>query len=513
VSEYLAAIQGAIDRWDHKELGLVMLEAGVYIGWLKQILAPMVERDASGGTVAGIFRLSETLTHARGVDLATIRENKNTTGDVMDGVLADVMQLTALAWRDGIPQRAAGEAPNAPSRHEALLFEAKVLERARDLAHKLETHAPDQMANDPLIPDLEAQIDRRLAGPGHRRLTHADIPDQHILYEFLAHRFAYDTSLPLFGRAVARNGYSKEESYEFETRAGLSFSILMPRPDRLGELPPVVVFRGTQLDDLNDIRTDLEFQIGATHFTAVEELGLGEMLLGAANDAGGLLPHLTGHSLGGALAQLTAARWPERVGAVVTFQAPGLTRGAFKEAERRIARLPGGGPTVRHYIADHDLVHEAGQRHLTGETVLVTGLHVDKGEGWVWGLGHTDLLLSGHRMRERVVKLGLAAIWSPHTLSAFAMLPVHPTTLGSGLELARGGASLGMAFVKGMLIGPRDPASVVGRAREIVAKGLAQDEPSLRRGSLEIATNVALATQRELMRQVRKRITGVGVTP
>jgi|GEM_PF-2707480 len=502
VSQYMAAVQGAIDAWDRQDLARTFLEATVYIEHVKRVLIPMIIEQEEGASLAQIMRLSEGLEHVRAVNLARVRENRMVSSSMMDQTLGGVVQLSLLSWQDGVPQKAAGAAPIVPDKSKAGEFEAQVSAIAAVLDEKLRTIAKEDLPRDPLIPDLERQIARRLAGKGRVRLTHDAIPARDVFYEFLAHRYAYDPALPLFGQLLAVNGYSHQGSYDFESRAGLSFTIVMPRPERRGELPPVVVFRGTQVSDLQDIRTDLEFQIGQSHFGAVTELGLGEMLLGAAVDAGGLKPHLTGHSLGGALAQLTAAHWPERVGAVVTFQSPGLTRLNAKRAAQRSAEC---ALEVRHYIADRDVVHLAGQRHLEGETVLVTGLHVDRGEGWEWGLGHTDLLLAGHRMRSKLVASGLTAIWCPHQLSAFTRLPDHPTTLGSGVEMARGGMSLGVLLSKSVLSGPRRPSDLVRTVRALVAMGLAQETPSLRRGSLEIGANLVTSVQRAMWLRVTAR--------
>ncbi|MCO4774106.1 MAG: DUF2974 domain-containing protein [Deltaproteobacteria bacterium] len=503
IAEYVAALQGAIEDWEVAELGRVLLEAQVFISRIKEYLVPAHERVKAGDVVSDFFALDEGLEPARGMDLALLRENAQDTEALMTSVVSDVLQVARMSWRHGVPQKAAAAAPEPMIEGNEDAFEAHLQEIVEALVERVRNQPKSEVEDDPLDPDLDKKMSRRLAGAGRRRLHHGDIPDEDVFAEFLAHRYAYSPEVPLFAKALRTNGYSKERSHAFETRAGLSFHIVMPSEEEVGSKPPILVFRGTQLDDLNDIRTDLEFQIGQTHFDAVKSLGVGDMLLGAAKDAGGLAPIITGHSLGGALAQLTAATWPARVGGVVTFQAPGLTRAHHRRATEGFARLS-KVPPVRHYIADRDIVHQVGQRHLPGETVLVTGIHVDRGEGYTWGLSHTDLLLADHGMRQKVVDLGLAAIWSPHTLSGFTMLPEHPTKKGSGLEMARGGLSLSLRYGKQFLVGPRDPATLVSRARELAAQGLDQETPSLAKASVEVAANVVTSASRAVRIQVKK---------
>jgi len=504
ICEYLAAVQQAIDAWDYQRMGLVFLEAMVFIDKVEQHLVPSAIAAAQGETIASLFRLDESLAAAQGIDLARLREGRHRIGGMMDRVLGDVVLLATPAWREGVPLEAAKEAPRevkgpagGPRGMDA--FRDEVQRRAEALSRQIRDHAREDVAIRPLYSDLDRRMRKRLI-PG-KPLAHEAIPDHHIFAEFLAHRYAYDADLLLYQEGLRRNGYDPARSHAFETREGLTFYIVMPSEKRIGELPPWVVFRGTRVDDLNDIRTDLEFQIGDTHFEAVRELGLGEMLAGAARDAGGMKPKVTGHSLGGALAQLTATAWPERLAEVVTFQAPGLTRFHFREAEERFAARP--APDVIHYIGDADVVHEAGQRHLPGRTVLVTGLHVDRGEGSTWGMGHSALLLANHRMCSRLVRLGLAGMWQPHTLAGYAELPTHPTTLGSGYELARGGLSLYLEFWKETVLGSKRPTALLRRARDLVAKGLDQDSPSLRWGAVEVTKTVAGSAIRAATRTAR----------
>ena len=76
---------------------------------------------------------------------------------------------------------------------------------------------------------------------------------------------------------------------------------------------------------------------------------------------------VTGHSLGGAMAQLFTAKNPGKVGSLVTFQSPGISRKEAEEGNRRISELDvNDRPEISHHIVDNDLVDTAGEKNLTG---------------------------------------------------------------------------------------------------------------------------------------------------
>ncbi len=504
INQYLTALQRAVDSWDAESLLTVLVEITVYFDKVHDLLQNADVEEEDHESVAELLRLDRGLDLAREVDPTQLHANLRQIEEMVEGSLSDVLHLCRLSWRNDVPQMAAAT-PLEPIRFDDWgPARRRLRDAAKSLVATVRDHPVEQVPPDPLFPQLEEQFARRLRGPGLTRRSRTEIPNRDIFYEFLAHRYAYDPELPVFQEALSASGYSAERSFRFESRTGLSFYIVMPQPILAGQLPPVVVFRGTQLNDLNDIRTDLEFQIGGAHFRAVCEVGLGEMLLGAAADCDGQLPHVTGHSLGGALAQLTAAEWPDRIGAVVTFQAPGITRANRRQADERFAALGSDRrPAVRHYLADDDVVHLAGQLHLPGESVLVTGLHVHRRHEHVWGLQHTELLLAGHAMWDRLDELGLSAIWSPHTLSAFAVLPAHPTEVGAGHEMVRGGIALAVDLVKEIRRRGGGPTTALGSLRSVLAHGLAQDTPSLRRGLAEVAMLLLISARHLAGRQVR----------
>src|SRR4029077_7611108 len=77
---------------------------------------------------------------------------------------------------------------------------------------------------------------------------------------------------------------------------------------------------------------------------------------------------VVGHSLGGALAQWTAATFPGDVSAVVTFNSPGIgEKAATKFAAQKVK------PKVSHYVTRGDIVSTAGESLLPGDVTMMEG--------------------------------------------------------------------------------------------------------------------------------------------
>jgi len=496
VGEFLVALQAAIDANDPTQVRLVLVESAAYLGALRDVISPEISREHQQQGFRQLFTYRDGMKNVRHVDPVHMRMLLLETDALILRARREIAHMSRVAWLRGVPQPAADEAPPSLPPQPLVDFVAEFMALADEVELRLDGLHAGALLDVPR--DIDEEFDYRLRGADRQRLVHADIDDRDILYEWLAHRYAYDSTRAGLNSALTQNGYSSKK-LDFDDGSGASFVVVMPE-DKDGDLPPLFVFRGTQLSDLRDLHTDLEFQIGQAHFDSVRSLGLEEMLKGAAFDCCGRRPHVTGHSLGGALAQLAAAHWPELIDEVVTFQAPGLSRANVRLAEERKRTLH-RSPPVRHYIADIDLVHRAGQRHLDGETILVSAVHFDRGAGREWGLWHTDLLLTDHRMGSKLDGLQLAAMWAPHSLHGFASMTHHPSATGSGLEFARAGISLSVEFSKAMLKGPRDPLTVARLTRTLVAKGLAQEEPSLLRGGVEVTGIVAGALGRAALRR------------
>ncbi|MEY3735391.1 MAG: hypothetical protein RLZZ624_449, partial [Cyanobacteriota bacterium] len=132
---------------------------------------------------------------------------------------------------------------------------------------------------------------------------------------------------------------------------------------------PVLAIRGTEPSrELADIWTDLDPSgIGAGQYRNNRQpllAWLDEVSHPEGLEAT-LAPHITGHSLGGALAQWLAAdpALSTPIGSVVTFNAPGIARTAALGDHSNLG-------AVRHYITSTDLVSLAGEALLPGLAVI-----------------------------------------------------------------------------------------------------------------------------------------------
>ena len=132
---------------------------------------------------------------------------------------------------------------------------------------------------------------------------------------------------------------------------------------------PVLAIRGTEpTRELADVWSDLNPRgIGNDQYLQ-NRTDLLAWLRQASRPEGltaTLAPHITGHSLGGALAQWLAADYATvgNLGDVVTFNAPGIGRAAATTDLSKVA-------AVRHYVTSTDIVSLAGEAFLPGRTVI-----------------------------------------------------------------------------------------------------------------------------------------------
>ena len=179
-----------------------------------------------------------------------------------------------------------------------------------------------------------------------------------MILEQLAHQYAYGAGD--LG-TLERWGYELSMAHE-DTNSGFRVVGFKPSSDSARDpdgkpLRPVVAFRGTSnaggaMDDLNDQG------VGTFQFSRNER----EILQVIQSAKGAAPPDVTGHSLGGALAQLAAARFGSMIGNIVTFQAAGIN-GA--EAQRIDADMH----QATHYRTGGDLVHSGGEAFALGDVI------------------------------------------------------------------------------------------------------------------------------------------------
>jgi len=128
-------------------------------------------------------------------------------------------------------------------------------------------------------------------------------------------------------------------------------------PTQAGKAP-IVAFRGTVPSKAQTLIADLDPSgIGMYQFNPNRQLIQDQM--NAAAGHGKIIS--AGHSLGGALAQIAAATFPDLVGRVVTFQAPGVSKETAKKLEDYNKDNPDEAIESSHHRVKGDLVPLGGE--------------------------------------------------------------------------------------------------------------------------------------------------------
>jgi hypothetical protein len=204
----------------------------------------------------------------------------------------------------------------------------------------------------------------QVLGDGH------EVSNQDIVLEQLAHAGAYNA---LDNGKLEAWGYREAGAIE-DPESGFRAVLYMPQmappttPNGMtakaihgGSPPPVISFRGTA--NKRGISDDTNREgIGTYQFSS------NQAKIQALMKAAGGKCVVTGHSLGGALAQQAAAAFPGGVQSIVTFQSPGVDEETAEKLKKynETAR-PEDRISSTHHRAEGDLVHLAGEALTEGD--------------------------------------------------------------------------------------------------------------------------------------------------
>jgi pimeloyl-ACP methyl ester carboxylesterase len=202
---------------------------------------------------------------------------------------------------------------------------------------------------------------RQISRTEHDQTRRAGLPypDIDVVLEQIAHRFVYhDTLSAEDQQQIGELGYQAWTPLQLP--GDLQIMGLQPLPDRQG-VAPVLAFRGTSsVDDL--IEDANQEGVGMFQFCRNEPI-----IVDKLQTLGGRVM-VTGHSLGGALAQIASALHPDLISGCVTFQAPGIST----EVLERMRATPEGRrleAATRHHVVDECVVSRAGDAHTPGEVI------------------------------------------------------------------------------------------------------------------------------------------------
>jgi hypothetical protein len=160
---------------------------------------------------------------------------------------------------------------------------------------------------------------------------------------------------------LAANGYSAQPIMR-----GIHDFVMRTFLPTVAGKPPIVAFRGTVPSKPQTIIADLDpTGIGMYQFNPNKNMIDQQMMMAATH--GAIIS--TGHSLGGALAQIAAATFPDRVGRIVTFQAPGVSKDMAKKLVEYNEANPDHAIESTHHRVEGDLVPNGGEALTPGVVV------------------------------------------------------------------------------------------------------------------------------------------------
>jgi hypothetical protein len=190
-----------------------------------------------------------------------------------------------------------------------------------------------------------------------RRVLNRGTPDIPVIHnpEVLTEQFAhaaYNWAGDATAELAAVNGYV--QGPEIHGAHDLAFRVFSPT---VAGKPPIIAFRGTVPTKVGGILADVDPNgVGVLQFDANRELI--QQAIAEATQAGGPAV-MTGHSLGGALAQLAGAEFPDQTRQIITFASPGVNKDAVLAIRAHNAAHPGARIDSIHHQVSGDLVSES----------------------------------------------------------------------------------------------------------------------------------------------------------
>lgn len=176
--------------------------------------------------------------------------------------------------------------------------------------------------------------------------------------EQLAHKYVYqDVLSPQDHADLANLGFKANPL--IKASQSLEMQVFVPIGDRAKEdNTPVLAFRGTK--GFADIMHDVNLSgVGIGQFRINQEI-IGNILRSLNGKV-----DVTGHSLGGALAQITGVEYAHFVRRIVTFQSPGIPNHLVKKLEKHNEKAEKAIEST-HYRVKNDLVDKAGEASTSG---------------------------------------------------------------------------------------------------------------------------------------------------
>ncbi|MGY2896278.1 alpha/beta fold hydrolase [Deinococcus sp. UYEF24] len=175
------------------------------------------------------------------------------------------------------------------------------------------------------------------------------------------------------GKLLSAFGYKAEEP--LSGTWGLQLRVFRPDPHKAKGQPVIVAFRGTEGVAFNpgtnkEGTTDTLIGDFASHEPGVNQFAANRAWIDAVVKraaAHGQKITFVGHSLGGALAQEAAARYPQLTAGVVTFQSANIPQADVNRVNTYNKAHPEARVSARHYRVEGDTVPTSGSASLPGQ--------------------------------------------------------------------------------------------------------------------------------------------------
>lgn len=215
-----------------------------------------------------------------------------------------------------------------------------------------------------------------------------------VFLEEVAHELVYQNDIGEREHAFIREwGYEAFPPQIVQGEADMQLLALRPL-SKPPQHPPILAFRGSQqLNDWVGRGGDLDVaEVGHGQFHRNERLIKGKLL-----ELGGKAI-VTGHSLGGAIAQITACEFPDSISRIVTFQAPGISQSEVLKLQRHNESQPKNSQvSSTHYRVNGDLAPQAGEAHTAGDVYEFQLAGIEKGNLFAAHMAHPLRELDSHK--------------------------------------------------------------------------------------------------------------------
>jgi pimeloyl-ACP methyl ester carboxylesterase len=185
-------------------------------------------------------------------------------------------------------------------------------------------------------------------------------------YEYIAHHLAYLTASDNFEFSGEEKNILNKAGYSIKgskfNLGKLGFQYLYLKSIKQGE-DDIVAIRGTNPGTLD---SDFATMYADTDPIAVgiKQYEMNRSMIDGFLNIGSARKIITGHSLGGGVAQLITAMHPDKISKVITFQSPGIG----KEHLDQFNQYKGKKPEAEHHVVYGDLVDKAGEQSIPGKT-------------------------------------------------------------------------------------------------------------------------------------------------